>query len=267
VLPGKYGAILTLADGKKLVIDSLNNGLIAQQNGSQVKLKNGELTYEATGSGSESVTYNTMTTPRGRQFQLQLPDGTRVWLNAASTISFPTVFNGDKRIVNITGEAYFEVVKNKRPFVVNAGNKAAIEVLGTHFNVRVYNDEAVMKTTLIEGAVRVSANRQNKTMRAGQQVQVQTNDQIILIDAADTDQAIAWKKGFFNFKGYDIKSMMRDISRWYDLDVVYESEPAPRSIVGEMERSFTLSETMATLKDLGIKYRLEGKKLIISNFR
>ena len=167
--PGKDGAILTLADGSQVVLDSLGSGVIALQNGARAVIKNGELVYDLTRAGTGGVAYNTMTTPKGRQFILLLPDGTKVWLNAASSIRYPTVFSGRERKVELTGEAYFEVAKNVRlPFLVNVNDKATVEVLGTNFNVNAYEDEASINTTLLEGSVKVNGT----VIKPGQQVQV-----------------------------------------------------------------------------------------------
>src|SRR5882757_3843076 len=197
VLPGRQGAILTLSDGTTVVLDSLGNGIVANQTGTQVLLENGNLTYNASDAGE--VRFNTMSTPKGRQFLLLLPDGTKVWLNAASSITYPTAFIGRERNVKITGEAYFEVAKNpKQPFKVKINDVAEIDVLGTHFNVNAYANEASIKTTLLEGSVRVNASKHQQTMVPGQQAQIEQDGNITTTDAVDIAQIVAWKDGVFN---------------------------------------------------------------------
>jgi transmembrane sensor len=288
ILPGHDGAILTLADGRQLLLDSLKNGVIATQNGSQVELNNGSLAYNKRQQATGGIIYNTMRTPRGRQFQLILPDGTKVWLNAASSIKYPTVFTGDTRTVEINGEAYFEVMPQtpkgdgkKLPFIVNivGGRGAAIEVLGTHFNVNAYEDETSIKTTLLEGSVNVKSevgsrksdgNSQNAViLQPGQQAVITKHSprhggHALTVDhSPDLIQVMAWKNGLFNFNGYDIKAVMREIGRWYDLDIVYEGEPEPEEMMGELQRNLTLSQVMKILQKIHVKYRIEGRKLII----
>lgn len=260
--PGKDGAILTLGDGKQVLLDSMSNGQVAVQNGAKVLLSNGRLTY--TGEGGE-ITYNTMTVPRGRQFQLVLPDGTHVWLNSASSIRYPTVFTDKERKVDITGEIYFEVAQNAaQPFKVLVDQQEEVEVLGTHFNINAYDDEGMIRTTLLEGAVRVVANGNTAQLKPAQQAQLTMGSRLKVVDQVNVDQVMAWKNGLFNFNGSDVKTVLRQISRWYDLDIVYEAEPAPAKMMGEMQRSLSLSSVMDILKELDVKYRLEGKKLIIS---
>ncbi|HEX6426793.1 MAG TPA: FecR domain-containing protein [Niastella sp.] len=292
IAPGHDGAILTLADGRHLVLDSLKNGVIAMQNGSQVELKNGSVHYNTNEHTTGGIIYNTMRTPRGRQFQLVLPDGTKVWLNAASSIKYPTVFTGATRTVEIEGEAYFEVKPlhlptgrdggrgKKIPFIVNILRGATIEVLGTHFNVNAYEDEASIKTTLLEGSVNVKSDvgsrksdQSSAILKPGQQaviamhspLTIDHSPPLTINHAPDLIQVMAWKNGLFNFNGYDIKAVMREIGRWYDLDVVYEGEPEPEEMMGELQRNLTLSQVMKILQKIHIKYRIEGRKLIVMN--
>jgi transmembrane sensor len=261
IAPGHDGAILTLADGKQVVLDSVANGVIANQNGATVVLKNGSLTYDKTGQTAGGVMYNTMHTPRGRQFQLILPDGSRVWLNAASSIKYPTVFNGTERRVEIDGEAYFEVVKNeKMPFRVVIDKTTEVEVLGTHFNINAYDNEPAARTTLLEGKVKVKS----AILKPGQQAVLTSDAHLKIYDSVDLDQVMAWKNGLFNFNGYDIKSVMRELSRWYDLDIVYETDPEPTEVMGEMQRNLNLSQVMNILQKIGVRYRLDGRKLIVT---
>lgn len=282
VAPGKNGAVLTLADGTKVVLDSAANGVIAAQSGTQAVLKDGQLTYQSTGNAAQSVSYNTMTTPNGRQFHVQLPDGTGVWLNAASSITYPTTFKGKIREVAITGEVYFEVSASylssgrRMPFIVKVNDQTQVEVLGTHFNVNAYGDGGSIKTTLLEGKVKVVNGEWSKVnghLITGHEVMLKPGEQAVLAEAyspftihhsPDLDQVMAWKNGLFNFNGNDIRSAINEIGRWYDLEVKYESIPEQREIVGEIQRDLTLMQAMTVLKKLHINYRLDGKKLIIT---
>ncbi len=260
--PGRQGAILTLADHSQVLLDTIKDGVIvALQGGAKARVVNGNLIYDTKGS---EVVYNTIATPNGRQYQVTLPDGTNVWLNSGSSIRYPTAFLGAERRVDITGEAYLEVTKNaKMPFRVNLDKKTEIQVLGTRFNVNAYNDEPIIMTTLLEGSVNVKVDGQTQILTPGQQAQVKGKERINVVNA-DVNQVVAWKNGLFDFTGKDVKSVLRELARWYDLDLVYESEPANREIIGKMQRSLTLSLVMATLKDLDINYRIEGRRLIIS---
>lgn len=282
VEPGRDGAILTLANGRQLVLDSLGNGIIATQNGAKVVLSNGALSYDQNGETTNNKIYNTMHTPRGRQFQLVLPDGTKVWLNAASSIKYPTQFTGEERRVEIKGEAYFEVVKNAQmPFIVTVPQGSEVKVLGTHFNINAYDDEPAIKTTLLEGAVKVilPANVKRQAakdaeyaavLKPGEQAAIAayspftTHPSPLTIDhSPNLEQVMAWKNGLFNFNGYNIKAVMREIGRWYDLDIVYEAEPEPEEVMGELQRNLTLSQVMKILQKINVKYRIEGKQLIV----
>ncbi|WEK35606.1 MAG: DUF4974 domain-containing protein [Candidatus Pseudobacter hemicellulosilyticus] len=263
--PGRNGAILTLADGKQLVLDSLQNGRIADQTGTRLTLDNGRITYDA--SKAQAVAYNTMTTPRGRQFRLTLPDGTGVWLNAASSITYPTVFTGKERLVQVSGEVYFEVARERAGlFKVLLDSATTVETLGSSFNIQAYRDEAAIKTTLISGSVRVLAHNNSLQLQPGQQAilpQAGPGTAISMADRPDIEQVLAWKNGLFNFNGYNLRAVMREIGRWYDLDIVYEAVPEPGEVMGEIERDLSLSQVMRLFEAMHIKYRIEHKKLII----
>ncbi|RXK83136.1 FecR family protein [Filimonas effusa] len=274
VLPGKDGAILTLGDGAVVVLDSLQNGWSAEQDQSTVHLKAGRLQYNQqhnkTAAGSNGQVFrNTLSTPRGRQFSLVLPDGTIAWLNAASSISFPTAFTGKTREVSVTGEVYFEVSKHNNgktavPFRVSVNDKYAVEVLGTNFNINAYPDEKVVRTTLLEGVVRVNTATQTALLKPGQQASAGSND-LLTVDRANTSQAVAWKNGLFYFsERTGIREVMRQIERWYDVQVIYE--PGTENVVftGEMQRNLTLLQVIKGLDNMGVRYRLEGKVLRVS---
>lgn len=264
IAPGKEGAILTLADGSQVVLDSMGNGVIADQNGAMAVLKNGQLSYDTHAPHTDAITFNTMSTPRGRQFRVTLPDGTAVWLNAASSIKFPTVFTGNTRQVYITGEAYFEVATNgKMPFRVNANNKETIEVLGTQFNVSAYDNDTSINTTLVSGAVRVAS----AILKPGQQAQTNNTNsprQTKVINNADLDKILAWKKGIFNFEGVSLEEVMKQLERWYDIEVVYEKGIPDIKFGGKMSKDIALNGLLIALEKSEVKFRLEGNKLIVT---
>lgn len=264
VSPGKEGAILTLANGKTIVLDSLGNGLVAKQNGTQVVLNNGSLRYHA--EAADAISFNTITTPRGRKFQLVLPDGSKVWLNAASSLRFPTAFSGNERQVEITGEAFFEVSKDAaKPFTVKINDHTDIQVLGTQFNVNAYTDEASIHTTLLEGAVRVRSHEQSRVLAPGQQAQISNSQgNLRVMDQANLEQVTAWKAGFFNFRGASLPEVMRELARWYDLEVIYEGKVPEQQFEGELPRTLQLSQVIKILTKVDVKFRIEqGHKLIV----
>lgn len=271
VLPGTQKAILTLGDGSVIELDDAQNGTLASEGGTKVFKFNGTINYENGKNNTGQTLYNTIATPRGGQYQVVLPDGTLVWLNAASSIHFPTRFAGDERVVNITGEAYFEVSKDKRkPFIVNA-NGSQIKVLGTHFNVNSYADETAVKTTLLEGSVKIvkreTANgKENSIMlKPGQQATVEPHSPLAINYSPDLEQVMSWKNGAFQFNNADIKTIMRQLARWYSLEVEYRKPPDDNVYVIEMPRNSKLSSILKVLELTGnIHFEIEGNKLIIS---
>jgi ferric-dicitrate binding protein FerR (iron transport regulator) len=269
IAPGGSKALLTLTDGSTIILDSAINGTVIQQGNIKVdKLKNGLLVYTISGkqvSENDEAFFNTISTPRGGQYQVTLSDGTKVWLNAASSIRFPVVFTGKERNVMITGEAYFEVAKNATmPFKVKAAS-TEIEVLGTHFNINAYNDEASVKTTLLEGLVKVSANNQtHKFLQPGQQSGITKDGKINVIADADTEEAVAWINGRFQYKSADINTILRQISRWYDVDVEYRGN-VNIHFTGQLPRNQNVSGIFEKLKLTGeVNFKIDGKKIIVS---
>lgn len=267
--PGRDGAILKLSNGQEIVLDNAANGDLALQ-GSTSIIKNGSvLVYNGKKEGAE-VLYNTLSTPIGRQFQLVLPDGTRVWLNSASSITYATVFKGNERNVTVSGEAYFEVTKDAtKPFrvhvasLVNGMSETVIQVLGTHFNINAYGDETPVKATLLEGSVSVKTGKNSTMLKPGQQALVETR-QINVNPDVDVAKETAWKNGLFNFNNEKLKSIMPQISRWYNVDVVYENKDVQNILItGEIERKANLSEVLKILTFLNIDYKLDGRKLIL----
>jgi ferric-dicitrate binding protein FerR (iron transport regulator) len=264
--PGHAGAVLTLSDGRKMVLDSLSDGQIANENGSTLVLHNNQLQYNATAAG-QGIAMNTLTTPPGRQFQLSLSDGSRVWLNAASSIQFPAQFNEKERRVAVTGEVYIEVAQNKnQPFYVSSG-QSEIQVLGTAFNLNAYNNEPAEKTTLISGKIAVknlTAPGSGLTfLLPGQQAIAARNRPLTLHTSVDLGYVLAWKNGIFNFEGADIQTIMREVARWYNVTVVFEGPVSKEEFGGAMDRNITLQQLLKALSDWHIEYRLEGSTLTI----
>lgn len=264
IMPGGDKAILTLADGSTIVLDSTGNKQIAKQGGTTVvKAKGGELTYNAAGNSNE-VLYNKISIPRGGQFQIILPDGTKVWLNALSSLRFPTVFNGNNRTVDLTGEAYFEVQQNAaKPFIVKVGSMQ-IDVLGTSFNIMAYQDEKQIQTTLIEGAVKVSAHGQFKLLQPGQQSQLEQDGRLNVLATTDIESVIAWKNGYFRFNQADIQTVMRQLSRWYDVDVNFDGPIPGFRFVGELKRKASLSTNLKILSYSQVNFKMEGNTITVT---
>jgi len=269
ILPGGNKAVLTLADGSTIILDSAANGTLTQQGNSKIiKLENGQIAYKASGK-AEEVIYNTISTPRGGQYQLVLSDGTKVWLNAASSLRYPAMFTGAERKVELTGEGYFEVAKNAAmPFKVDVAGKGEVEVLGTHFNINAYSDEAAISTTLLEGKVKVTGTGSRpdsyRVLTPGQQAQLKANGQIGINNNVDVSEVVAWKNGKFQFgEAADITSIMRQIARWYDLDVEYKGTFTGH-IGGTISREVNVSKVFEMLEMTGTaKFQVNGKKVIV----
>jgi len=264
--PGSNKAILTLGNGQQIVLNGTKNGRLAVQGQAIInKTNEGDIVYTAPTNNQEAPVYNTITTPRGGQYHLTLADGTEVWLNAASSIKYPSTFTGNSRNVETTGEAYFEVSHNKaKPFRVTS-NGQTVQVLGTHFNINAYNDESAIKTTLIQGSVRVSINNQMALLKPGQQSVVINNTAAITVtDHTDTDQILAWKNGEFNFNEADVKTVMRQLGRWYDVDIEYAGNNIPSGhITGTFSRNLTASKALKILEFTGVNFKIEGRKIIV----
>jgi ferric-dicitrate binding protein FerR (iron transport regulator) len=294
--PGKYGAQLTLSDGTTILLDSASNGTLAVEGNTKViKTDSGKLIYTPPVEGAQgAVVYNTMTTQRGRQFQLTLPDGSKVWLNAASSIAYPTAFTPKERKVSITGEAYFEInavqdpAGNKIPFLIDMltapGGKpeAQVEVLGTHFNINAYTDEGAIRATLLEGKIKITPSTGpqpttqdlsrlsggSKLLAPGQQallpLSASSNQPApITIRTIDAEAVVAWKNGLFNFHKVSLPTLMRQLARWYDVEVVYRGPVPGRLFGGEIERNLHLSQVIKILGKMGVQCTIEDKKLIV----
>jgi ferric-dicitrate binding protein FerR (iron transport regulator) len=279
--PGGNKAVLTLSNGSVIDLENAANGKLAQEGSENiVKSKDGELEYKSVpqgGSNQESaIFYNTLATPRGGQYQLVLPDGSKAWLNAASSIKYPTHFTEKERRVAITGEVFFDVAKlpgeagKSQPFIVDVlpptgqGSGARVEVLGTQFNIMAYNDESAITTTLVNGKVNVSVNDNHKLLKAGQQAQipqpigaVADSDLIKIVRLEDIDDALAWKKGLISLNNSDIKYIMRTLARWYDIEVRYPGKVPDYKFNGTISRSENLSTVIKTLEYNGVHFKLQ----------
>ena len=266
ILPGGNKAVLTLGNGKTIVLDNAKNGMLVKEGKTVVKkMANGQLLYNAAAftDTKAAPSINTITTPRGGQYQVILPDGTKVWLNSASWIRFPTYFTGTSREVEINGEAYFEVTKNRfKPFKVKT-NHANIEVLGTHFNVMAYDDETVMKTTLLEGAVNITSGSFSAKLIPGQQAQVSASGQNKVLNDVDVDDEIAWKNGIFQFRDAGIDVILRQAARWYDVNIIYKSKLPGKEFTGRISRNVKASALLNMLNYTGANLKIEGNNIIV----
>ena len=276
------GILLTLADGRKIQLDSFSNGRLATENGTTVTLQKGALAYAAsTGYTPSTPAYNTLFTPNSRQFQLMLPDGTKVWLNALSTISYPVAFTGSNRTVELSGEAYFEIASDSRqPFFVKTAT-TTVKVLGTSFNIMAYPDEPNTQTTLLSGKVSLQHTAPNQTSKnqtsdiinqpsaisksanllPGQQALTTAGD--FIIKEIEAEEAIAWKNGYFQFDHAPLQVIMRQLSRWYNIEVVYEGEITEEEFSGQIERSANITQVLKVLELKQVHFTVQGKKIIV----
>ncbi|UYQ91392.1 FecR domain-containing protein [Chitinophaga horti] len=264
VQPGGNKALLTLADGTVIELDSAANGVLATQNGAQVKkLANGQLVYDATAANGAPSGNNTMSTPRGGSYRLSLPDGTQVWLNASSSITYPVNFAANERRVTISGEVYFEVTPDAaRPFRVNAP-QMEVQVLGTSFNINAYEDESAVRTTLLTGAVKITAGAQvSSVLQPGQQASLKQQS-LTVANNINTEDVIAWKNGYFQFNDADMATVMRQLEKWYDVEVVYEGEVPKRSFGGGMQRSLPLTQVLKILEENDVQFKVTGNRITV----
>ena len=285
---GKNGAVLALSDGKFVDLDSLKNGFVADQNGTRVSLKDGALAYDASDAVNGKIIHNSVYTPYGRQCQLTLPDGTKVWLNAGSTIKFPTAFIGKERVISIEGEAYFEVAKNATmPFIVTMElpqtteggwpRLARIEVLGTHFNVNSYGID--VETTLLEGSLKVvnegyyvyedyrkkdyKKKQDSVILKPGEQSISDGVTKLKVDHSADVDKVMAWKNGLFVFDGASFNDIINELERWYDVQIVFEKAAPKIEFEGKLTRDVPLTDLLKMFEKSDIHFKTEGRKLII----
>jgi transmembrane sensor len=269
IVPGSNKAILTLATGKSIVLDSAANGALANLGKSQVnKVGDGKLVYDAlpnaVHAGVSTILYNTLTIPAGGQYQVVLPDGTGVWLNSSSALSYPTEFSGNERRVKLTGEAYFEVAKNKdKPFYVEMNN-VQVKVLGTHFNISAYADDNDLTTTLLEGSVQISKNGGLALLKPGQQAVIGSNANAITVSKANIKEAMAWKNGYFMFNDDNIVDIMKRVSRWYDVDIEYKGNFGAQRFGGTFTRSKSITDLLKNLEQISnVHFKITGRRITV----
>ncbi|SMC87446.1 FecR family protein [Pedobacter africanus] len=273
IAPGKVGATLTLANGKQIRLSSAVNGELAEEAGVKIsKSADGQIVYEIIGTANNSNQLNTLSTSNGETYRIRLPDKSEVWLNAASTIRYPVSFAKHPiRKIELTGEAYFEIARDKKhPFIVES-KEQRIEVLGTHFNVNTYTNENNVKTTLIEGSVKVQVLNSTRKTLGGEQVILKPGEQSILaadelnVRQADVEEAIAWKMGFFKFRDENIQSIMRKVSRWYNVEVIYKGEIPQSGLEGTVSRYQDITQLLDMLQSTGlVKFSIIKNKIIVS---
>lgn len=260
--PATNRATITLPDGSIIYLDSANNGKLTQQSNVTVtKTADGQIVYS--GKATE-VVYNTLSNPRGSKIiDMQLSDGSRVWLNAGSSVTYPIAFTGNDRKVTITGEAYFEIVHDQsKPFYVSKGDMS-VQVLGTHFNVNAYDDEPVIKVTLLEGSVKVYNDQSSLFIKPNQQAVVANNVTISLNTNVNVEQVMAWKNGKFSFRNTDMKAILREVMRWYDVDVMYDGNVSNRYFTADISREKSLASLLKIFELSNIRFKIEGNKLTV----
>ena len=277
IVPGKNGATLTLANGKKIDLSNASNGILAKEAGIKItKSTDGQLIYEVSNSssdnGSGELHYNTLTTARGEQYQVRLPDSSIVWLNAASALKYPSSFASLKdRVVELSGEAYFQVAKDKKhPFIVYSRGQE-VKVLGTHFNINSYAEEPNVLTTLLEGSIEVSSfplakNHKNKVILKPRQQLQSGLDRISVLNDVELENIVAWKQGYFIFNE-DLNSIMNKVARWYDVEIIYVNKPDKNLLFqGKISRSRNLSEVLKVMEYTGlVHFKVEGRRIMVTN--
>ncbi|PWV47072.1 FecR family protein [Chitinophaga sp. S165] len=259
--PGGDRAYVVLEDGRQLDLEKSGNGALATQGGAQlVKTDQGRVDYKTLEANRRVAVYNTVVTPPGGQYRIVLSDGTGVWLNAASSIRFPTAFTGTSRQVRVTGEVYFEVAQDpSKPFLVDFGGNQ-IQVLGTRFNIKLYDGFEPVSTTLMQGAVKVSSPAGATLLRPGEQARIGST---IAVTKADTARVMAWKMGYFEFKQADIRQVMADIARWYDLEVKYEGPIPDKQLSARISRMKNANALLELLKSAGVNLKIENRTITV----
>jgi hypothetical protein len=266
--PGGNKAVLTLANGQRIILDSIKNGIVEKNESFEInKTEDGQLVYHAFDRNYKNASngdFNIISTPRGGEYRIILPDGSKVWLNAASSLKFPGVFKRNVREVELDGEAYFEIAKRSAmPFKVRSGN-TEIEVLGTHFNLKAYSNQKVIKTTLVEGSVKINEGKSSVLLKPGQQAR-QAGGNITILNNVDIEEQVAWKDGLFVFKDASIEEVMSQVSSWYDLDVTFEGKIPEKYLTGKVSRSVNATEFMKLLNYAGVKFKITGEHIVIMN--
>ncbi|HWZ04561.1 MAG TPA: FecR domain-containing protein [Mucilaginibacter sp.] len=268
IVPGGNKATLTMANGRVIVLNNAANGLLAKAGASKItKSNDGQIIYNAPyHADSAPIEDNVLTTPKGGEYQVVLPDGTKVWLNSASSLSYPVAFTGNERHVKLTGEAYFEVAKNKeKPFYVSINN-LQVKVLGTHFNISAYSDDDAVTATLLEGSVQVTKNKSQSLLKPGEQAVINYKSDNIMVSAADVDDAMAWKNGYFIFNDDNIEGIMKKVSRWYDVDISYKGNFDTQKFGGTFYRKKSITELLQHLEKIGgIHFTITGRRITVMN--
>ncbi len=277
VVPGGNKALLILDGGEQIILEDAKNGILAKQGHTTINREDaGRVVYYSQIKKNIAPQFNTISIPRGGQYEVVLPDGTQVWLNASSSLRFPTVFNGKERKVELSGEAYFEVTKNRNmPFTVvlvsNSKNSneihkenMSIQVLGTHFNVMAYEEEGSAVTTLLEGSVKIISSITQALLKPGEQAVFHNKSRKVNVSAGNVEASVAWKKGYFHFENENIYSIMRKISRWYDVDIEYRGDFTKKTLWGDISRFENVSEVLNMLElTRSIHFKLEGRRVIV----
>lgn len=265
VQPGSTRAQLLMGDGTAVNLDELSEQGLEEKDGTRIGKNKGQLVYDAADGAGKELIFNTLTTPRGGEYKVTLPDGSRVWMNAGSSLRFPTRFNGSDRTVYLTGEAYFEVAQNPtQPFLVQMPNGLKVAVLGTGFNIMAYEDESALNTTLVTGKVKViSPDGKDVVLLPSQQAVLSRKNGQMKVEEADVDKVIAWKGGMFEFDDDDLSTVMRQLSRWYDVDVKYSGPIPDKHYTGSIRKLSTLSQALRILKTAGIRFTIDGRQIIV----
>lgn len=266
IAPASTKATLTLANGTIIPLDSISNESLAQQGGTKiVKLKDGTIQYKPGINTSSEIIYNTISTPKGGQYHVILPDGSHVWLNAASSLTFPASFANAPRHIELKGEAYFEVTKQStKPFTVKV-KESQITVLGTNFNINGYSDEKDINTTLLEGSIKFSYNNRDQLLKPGQQVLCIPENNSMTVQEADITQVMSWKNGFFEFENLELPVIMRQIARWYDVDIIYRNINTDLKLSGGISRKLTLQDLQKLMEANGAPFKIEGRTIIVDH--
>ncbi len=260
---GSNKAVLTLSDGSTITLDSTTGGTIARQgNAAIIKSGSGEIYYDSKqGQENDQVMLNKISTPMGGQYVITLPDGTKAWLNAASSITYPVHFTGSERKVTVTGEVYLEVAKDvSQPFLAAVAGSSGVQVLGTSFNINAYGDEGNIKTTLIDGRIKIAGT----ILKPGQQAIENINEPVRILSEVNTEKEMAWKNGIFYFEDASLPQVMKQLERWYDIEVRYKGATPTLRINGKMDRKLTLHGVMDFLTKMGVNYTMEGRTIQVT---